>query len=128
MMRKENMSHNVRHTVPNERDVVYEADMNSAENYSPLARVVWAVFGIVNALLALRFLLRLFGANPTASFTDFVYSITSPLVGPFANVIRSTSIETGVIEWFTLLAMAIYWLIAYAIVKLFVASRPMARY
>lgn len=110
------------------RIITTDDEVDYVSTYSPIARVVWYVLGIINTLLGLRFVLRLFGANPAAAFTDFIYSLTSPLLAPFRNVIRSSAVGTGVIEWSTLLAMAIYWLIAYAIVRLLVVSRPVVRY
>ena len=110
------------------RIITTDEDVHLASSYSPIARVIWYVLGIINTLLGLRFVLRLFGANPAAPFTDFIYSLTSPLLAPFRNVIRSSAVGTGIIEWSTLLAMAIYWLIAYALVRLFTMARPVARY
>ena len=51
----------------------------SIERTKPLylgIRITWYVLGILEALLALRFLLKLMQANPLAGFTNFVYSIT----------------------------------------------------
>lgn len=90
------------------------------------AAVVWYILGVVDVLLGLRFLLRLFGANPAAGFTDFIYKATAPLVEPFINVIRSGRIETGIVEWSTLLAMLVYWLLAWAVVRLFFIARPVS--
>lgn len=98
--------------------------------YSPFANLLWTLLGILNGLLFIRFLLKLLGANPGAGFTNFMYAITNPFVQPFVGVLRSTILNPGIIEWSTLIAMAIYWLIVWAIVRLFVVSttRPMARY
>lgn len=103
-------------------------DTTYASYYSPLARLVWTVLGIINGLLAIRFLLHLFGANPAAGFTSFIYSITAPLVAPFVNVIRTTTVGIGTIQWTTLLAMAIYWLVAWALVRLATLNKPAMRY
>ena len=76
--------------------------------------------------MAFRFLLRLFGANPAAGFTNFIYDISYPFAAPFLNVFRITRVEGSVVEWTTLLAMVVYWLIAWAIVKMFVMSRSVS--
>lgn len=89
-------------------------------------QVVWYVLGLLEVLLALRFLLRLTAANPAAGFTDFVYSMTAPLIAPFAAVFPATAVEGNVFEWSTLLAMLVYWLAAWAIVKLFLMGRPVS--
>lgn len=90
------------------------------------ASIVWYLLGIVEVILGLRFLLRAFGANPAAGFTDFIYRASAPLVDPFFNVIRATRVETGILEWSSLLAMAVYWLLAWAIVRLFFIARPVS--
>ena len=83
------------------------------------AQVVWYLLSLLEAILILRFLLRLFGANPAASFTSLVYQISRPFVLPFQSVFRITSVEGAVVEWTTLLAMLVYWGIAVAIIRLF---------
>jgi hypothetical protein len=86
-------------------------------------RVIWTILGIVEGVLALRFVLRLIGANPAAGFTDFIYDLTRPLLAPFFNVVRnSATAGNGIFEWTTLIAMAVYWLIAWAIIHLFFLS------
>jgi len=87
------------------------------------ARVIWTLLGIIEAVLGLRFLLKLVAANPTAGFTDFIYSISSPLVEPFINIARNSSAGNGgVIEWFTIIAAIVYWLVAWAIIGLLTAD------
>jgi hypothetical protein len=104
-------------------------DSSISPSTKPLFRgtqVVWYILGIIEAFLAFRFILKLMGANPAAGFTDFVYSITQPLAGPFLSVFNITKVEGSVMEWTTILAMLVYWLIAYAIVKLFVMSKSVS--
>jgi len=97
---------------------------------TPLYRatqVVWYVVGVIEALLAARFILRLIGANPAAGFTNFVYDVSQPFVQPFLNVVRTSRVETGsVVDWNVLIAMAVYWLAAWAIVRLFFMGRPVS--
>jgi hypothetical protein len=89
-------------------------------------QVVWYIFGIIVALLAIRFLLKLLGANPAAGFSSFIYDITAPLVGPFVAVFGPSRVQGSVLEWTTILAMLVYWLIAWAIVRLLVMSKPVS--
>jgi uncharacterized protein YggT (Ycf19 family) len=86
--------------------------------------VVWYLAGLVEALLGLRFLLRLIGANPAAGFVEAVNTLTDPLVAPFRNIVAVPPVNGGVFDWNTLIAMAVYWLIAWAIIRLFFISRP----
>ncbi len=89
-------------------------------------QIVWFIFGAIEILLALRFVMKLLGANPLASFTDIIYSITSLLVSPFTAVF-STNYQAGsIFEWTTLLAAFIYALIAYGIMNLLLMSRDVS--
>ncbi len=90
-------------------------------------QVVWYVLGIIEALLALRFVLKLLAANSSAAFTSFVYTLSYPFVAPFQAVFNTTRVSASTFEWTTILAMFIYWLLAIAILKLFVMSKPVSR-
>lgn len=83
-------------------------------------QIVWYVLGLLEAVLALRFLFKLLGANAASGFVNFIYDLTYPFVVPFNSVFRTQRVEGNIFEWTTLLAMVIYWLVAWAIVKLFV--------
>ena len=89
-------------------------------------QVVYYILGLLEVLLAFRFLLKLFAANPVAGFTDFIYTLSSPFAAPFLNVFRISRVEGSVFEWTTLLAMAVYWLIALGIIRLFLMSKSVS--
>lgn len=104
-------------------------DSTISPRTKPLYRgtqVVWYILGIVEVLLGFRFLLKLLAANPDAGFSNFIYSITYPFAAPFLNVFRIPRVEGSVLEWTTLLAMLVYWLIAWAIIKLFIMGKPVS--
>jgi uncharacterized protein YggT (Ycf19 family) len=85
-----------------------------------LASIVWTIAGIINGLLLLRFLLRLLGANAGAGFTSFIYALSRPFVAPFQTVFPPTPLNGFVLDWNILLAMAVYALVAWFIVRLLV--------
>lgn len=89
-------------------------------------QIVWYILGLLEALLAFRFVLKLFGANPAAGFTDFIYSVSQPFAAPFLSVFRISRIEGSIFEWTTLLAMLVYWLIAFAIIRLFLMGKTVS--
>ncbi len=104
-------------------------DASNSPSTKPLYRgtqIVWYILGILEALLAFRFVLKLLGANPGAGFTHFIYSITQIFAAPFLSVFRMTRVEGSVFEWTTLLAMLVYWLIALAITKLLVMGKTVS--
>jgi hypothetical protein len=93
-----------------------------ADNKSIVGNVIWYILGVIEILLGFRFALKLLGANPESGFVDFVYTITGILTAPFDNIIGVTSTKSGdiksVFEPSILVAMAVYALVAWGIVKL----------
>lgn len=87
-------------------------------------RIVWFIAGLVSVIIALRFVLLLLGANQGAAFTDFVYSLSAPFVAPFVGIFGEPAYGTSVFEVSSLLAIAIYLLVAWGIAKLLTISRP----
>ena len=104
-------------------------DSYSSPTTKPLYRgtqIVWYILGFFEVLLAFRFILKLLAANPTAGFSNFIYDISHPFAAPFLNVFRVTRVEGSILEWTTLLAMLVYWLIAWAIIKLITMSKSVS--
>ena len=104
-------------------------DAGSKAVVKPLYRgtqVVWYILSVVEVLLLFRFFLKLIGANPDAGFSNLIYTLSYPLAGPFLYVVRSTQVEGSIFEWTTLLAMLVYWLIAWGIVRLIVMGKPIS--
>lgn len=97
-----------------------------APSTKPLYRgtqIVWYALGVLEVLLAFRFVLKLLGANPAAGFTNFIYSLSYPFTLPFSTVFGTTSVSGSVFEWTTLLAMAVYWLVAFGLIKILTMSK-----
>jgi FtsH-binding integral membrane protein len=83
------------------------------------SRVVWYVAGVLLALLGIRFLLAMLGANTGSGFVSFIYAVTYPFVAPFFGVFGyNFTAGQARFEVYTLLAMLIYALIAYGIARL----------
>ncbi len=101
----------------------------TSRSTKPLYRgtqVVWYILGLIEILLAFRFVLKLLGANPGAGFTSFIYGITHFFAAPFLNVFRITQVSGSVLEWTTILAMFVYWIIALGIIKLFLMGKTVS--
>src|SRR5579862_5536306 len=71
-------------------------------------RVIYYVFGVVEAFIAIRFILRVLSANPSSPFTQWIYNISWVFVFPFNGVVPDTAAGGSVIEWFSLIALLIY--------------------
>lgn len=100
----------------------------SGDSKTTAANAVWYLVGFVEILLAFRFVLKLFGANPTSGFVDFVYTITGVLTAPFDNIFGVTTPEAGdvesVFEPSILVAAVVYALVGWGIVKLLNLNQP----
>ena len=90
------------------------------------ARIIHYLTGLIESLLGFRFILKLLGANPTAGFSSFIYRISHPFAAPFLNVFQISQVQGNVFEWTTLLAMIVYWLIAWGVIKLLLIGRPVS--
>lgn len=90
-----------------------------------LQRLVTLVFGIVEAILSLRFFLKLGGANPANGFVNWVYETSGQLLKPFFNIFPASQLEGRyVIEFSTLFAILVYGLIALGLAALIRALTP----
>jgi hypothetical protein len=87
-------------------------------------QIIWYILGLIEVILAFRFVLRLLGANPASGFTALVYGASAPLALPFRGIISATDAGGSVMEWSTLIAMIVYLVIAYGLVKLFQLIKP----
>ncbi len=120
-----------RYRSPYERaDVVPSAaavDQVNATAYDPyaerrrtshrLVQMIWLLFGIVEGLLAIRFILKLLGANESAGFANFINAATGPFVAPFNNLFGNPATGGSVLELNTIVAMVVYMLVAWLVAK-----------
>ena len=91
---------------------------------SVISRVVFYVFGAIEILLAVRFVLKLLGANAAAGFVAFIYSLSGVFMVPFDAILKTTKASGSVLEWSALAAIAVYALVAWGIVALIRAVSP----
>jgi hypothetical protein len=73
---------------------------------------------VVNGLIALRFLLKLMAANAANPFAALVYFLSRPFVAIFVGLTPTPSFEGIQIEFFDLIAILVYFLLAWAIIRL----------
>lgn len=97
--------------------------MHSDTTLYRTTRFVWYVLYVIEAILAIRFTLKLLAANPGAGFTQLVYGTSEVFLAPFRYVFDAPTVNGSVIEFSTILAMLVYWLLAWGIVKLVAMGR-----
>jgi uncharacterized membrane protein len=95
---------------------------SSEENRLTLINGIWLILGIVEVLLVFRFVLKLLGANPSSGFVNFVYAVSGPLEAPFRGIFSTPTaqgdVTTSVFETSTIVAIIVYGIITWGIVKL----------
>src|SRR5712692_8756283 len=82
-----------------------------------VTRVVALIFTVLETLLLLRFVLKLFGANANQPLVSGLYRITEPLVRPFQGIFPEPA-GPPALDLAALLAVAFFFLIAALIVAL----------
>lgn len=80
-----------------------------------LTQLVWLLFGILLALIALRVGLKLIGANPESAIVALIYGFTAPFLFPFEGLVASPTAGNMVLELSSMFAMLIFALIAWAL-------------
>jgi len=107
------------------RDVAAERRLRLAL----VTQIIWAILGVLEILLGLRFALKVIAANPDSGFAAFIYGITKPFLAPFAALVGTPKSGGMVFEVTTLIAMAVYALFVWIVVRviLIAATRPTAR-
>lgn len=95
---------------------------STAETRLTLTNGIYFVLGVIEVLLLFRFLLKLLGANPGSGFVNFVYDLSGIFIAPFKGIFSSATtdgdVTKGVFEPATLVAMVVYAIVAWGIVKL----------
>jgi hypothetical protein len=82
------------------------------------AAVVGFLVGVVDILIAARFLGKLLGASAQAAFVNFIYTVSAPLVAPFQGIFGNGGSKANSFETADLVAIAAYAVIGWGLVML----------
>jgi hypothetical protein len=88
------------------------------ETLRRITGLIQLAFGVLNSFIGLRFLLKLMAADPANPFANLVYSMTTPFLWMFQGLTRTPTFEGIEIEFFSLIAIVVYSLIAWIIIQL----------
>lgn len=94
---------------------------STAEQYAMLSRItqiIWLLFGFLEALIGIRIVLRLIGANPAAVFTQILYGVTDVFLWPFAGITANPGVGAFQLEISSIIGMIVYALIAWGLTRL----------
>ncbi len=90
----------------------------SEETLRRMIGLIQIAFGVLEGMIGLRFMLKLMAANPANPFASLVYFITTPFLWMFQGLTHTPSFEGIEIEFFSLVAMAVYALLGWIIIQL----------
>jgi hypothetical protein len=95
---------------------------STATNSQTIEYLIYFFFGVLEILLAFRLVLKLTGASVSSAFVGLIYGLTGVFILPFEGIFRrgyTQGIETtSVLEPSTLVAIIVYAVLAWGIVKL----------
>ena len=83
-----------------------------------VTQLIWLLFGILEALIALRIGLKLIGANPDSPIVALIYGFTNLFLFPFTGLVGSPTSGVMVLELSSMFAMLVYGLIAWAMERI----------
>lgn len=87
-------------------------------------QIIWYILAIVEVVIGFRVALKALGASPFSGFTALIYAISDPLTIPFSGILRASIYGNTVIEWSSLIAALVYFLIAWGIITLIQMAKP----
>jgi hypothetical protein len=82
------------------------------------AAIVGFLVGVVDILVAARFLGKLLGASAQSAFVSFIYQVSGPLVAPFQGIFGNGGSKANSFETADLVAIAVYAVIGWGLVML----------
>jgi hypothetical protein len=89
------------------------------------AAVVGFIVGVIDILIAARFLGKLLGASAASAFVSFIYQLSGVLVAPFQGIFGDGGSKSNTFETSDLVAIVVYAVIGWGIVMLIrIATAP----
>lgn len=120
------MAEIVKETVTTQNDGPREAVTTEVKSIATSTQtaeyLIYFVFGILEVLLIFRLLFKLAGASIASPFVSAIYGFTKIFIIPFEGIFRRGYAEgvetTSVLEPSTLVALVVYAVLVWGIVKL----------
>ncbi len=120
------MTESVNETVTTERSNISPTSSNPvkilATSSQTVEYLIYFFFGVLEILLAFRLVLKLMGASIGSAFVSLIYGLSGAFILPFEGIFRrgfTQGVETtSILEPSTLVAIIVYSILAWGIVKL----------
>jgi uncharacterized membrane protein len=81
-------------------------------------QLIWLGLGILEALIGLRVIFKLIAVDPGNILAGLLYSLTNVFLFPFSGLTPTPASGGMILEISSLIAMVVYALLAWAVVKL----------
>ena len=82
-------------------------------------QTLWLLLGMLEALLGIRFFLKLIAANPESGFARFIYGLSDVFLLPFFGLTQTPTANGSILEIPTMIAMIVYallfWFVVYVV-------------
>src|ERR1044071_4627685 len=101
-----------------EEHVVQNVNLEYREAIYKVTQFIWLLFGALEALIGIRVILMLIGANPANPFALLVYELSDLFLWPFRNIVVNPGFQNHILEITSIIAMIVYPLVGWAIVRL----------
>ncbi len=93
----------------------HDVALTREEFLARIGRILDYIFGVLYALLLVRFALEFFGARTGAGFYQIIRSLTDVFYAPFRGLFATQTIDTGHFVWPLIVAVLGYMLLHAAI-------------
>jgi hypothetical protein len=104
-------------TVEHREHIVQDVAAERRLTLGKVEQLVWLVVGVIDGLIGVRVLLKLIAANPDSPFVGFVYNASALFLWPFVGLTVTPSSGGMVLEVPALIAMLVYALLGWAVVR-----------
>lgn len=110
-----------------ERQMHESAVIKTSQGGLKARQIVYYILGVLEVLFAFRLVFKILGANPQSPFVSFIYTVSQAFLAPFSGIFRSAVTKgleaQSVLEPMTIIAMIVYAIVAWGIVKLIEISK-----
>ncbi|OIP70413.1 MAG: hypothetical protein AUK48_13745 [Oscillatoriales cyanobacterium CG2_30_44_21] len=91
-----------------------------SNTYIWIVNSIYWLGGLIEILLGLRFILRLFGANTQNEFARLINNLSAPLIAPFSTLFISPTSDGGanIFDVNIVIAIIAYALLSYLLISL----------
>jgi hypothetical protein len=95
-----------------------EADKEQRIFSFKATQLIWLALGLIEALIAMRIILKIIGANAESLFASFIYGFSYLFLFPFEGLVGTPASGGAVLEISSVIAMLVYALLFWAVERI----------